>query len=240
MQAAIERCRSYVDELLVLFGDELVSVVLYGSAARGHFHQGASDLNLLVLLRAVDPDVLRRGSLLARHWAEAGNPPPLFLGEAEWQRSGDVFPIEMEDMRDAHRVLWGRDPFVEVRTDREHLRLQCEHELKAKQIRLREHYLLVADNPVEVARLLRASFSTFLTLFRTVLRLADSPVPEQPEEVIRAVAGQAGWDPSPFLAVLEGRRGGAARPEADGPLASGYLAAVSRTTEWVDRFAGRT
>jgi len=36
-------------------------------------------------------------------WIRKGETAPLIFSEAEWQASADVFPIEIEDMRDAHR-----------------------------------------------------------------------------------------------------------------------------------------
>ncbi|MBI3081538.1 MAG: hypothetical protein HYY94_01240 [Gemmatimonadetes bacterium] len=41
-------------------------------------------------------------------WVKAGHPPPLIFPEQGWRASTDVFPMEIEDMRQAHRVLLGR------------------------------------------------------------------------------------------------------------------------------------
>ncbi|PYP53685.1 MAG: hypothetical protein DMD45_00980 [Gemmatimonadetes bacterium] len=46
-----------------------------------------------------------------RVWTKGGHPAPLILTEREWRESADAFPIEYEDMRDAHRLLAGRDPW---------------------------------------------------------------------------------------------------------------------------------
>src|SRR2546430_6364851 len=42
-------------------------------------------------------------------------------------RSADAFPIEYEDMREAHRLLAGRDPDAGPRIERDHLRRSEEH-----------------------------------------------------------------------------------------------------------------
>src|SRR5690606_5670177 len=104
------RAEAYARRLREVYGDELRAVLLYGSAARGEYREGGSNLNLLVILREVGAETLRRGSAPAREWAEAGNPPPLLLGEEEWRRSADVFPIEYTDIRDANVLLHGADP----------------------------------------------------------------------------------------------------------------------------------
>lgn len=232
----MERANAFAEALRGTYGDVLVSVVLYGSAARGDFHEGVSDLNMLVLLRDTRPSTLRRGSGMARDWAKQGNPPPLILGADEWSRSADAFPIEFADIQTAHRILHGTDPFADVVVDREHLRLQCEHELKGKQIQLREGYLLSAEQPKELGALLVHSFSTFLVLFRTVLRLAGGPVSHDAEETIAEVARRVGFDVAPLRDILAARRTKTPlKPRADSPLVTGYLDAVARTVEFVDR-----
>lgn len=232
----MQRARAFSDSLHETYGDALKAVVLYGSAARGDFQEGTSDLNLLVLLGDMSPAMLRRGSVLARKWAREGNPPPLMFGVGEWRRSADAFPIEFSDIQSAHQVLHGDDPFVGVVVQREHLRLRCEHELKSKQILLREGYLLAAEKPEEIGALLARSFSTFLVLFRTVLRLVEAPVSHDPETTLAETAVRVGFDPAPLRQVLRARRDkNTFRPAADDPVVTGYLDAVARTVEFVDR-----
>lgn len=236
MANELERAQRFARELQAVYGEELVSVVLYGSAARGEYQEGVSDLNLLVLLRDADAAALRRGSALARGWVQQGNPPPLLLPAEEWRGSADVFPIEYADMRDAHRVLHGADPFTGIEIQPRHLRLQCESELKGKQIQLRERYLLSAGEPDELRELLTRSVSTFLVLFRTVLRLTGDAVPRPHDAVVRATAERVGFDAAPLLQILEARRGaGTLRPGADDAVVTGYLEAVARTVAFVDR-----
>ncbi|HEX5726233.1 MAG TPA: nucleotidyltransferase domain-containing protein [Longimicrobiaceae bacterium] len=238
MGKEIERAEAFARELAGLYGGDLVAAVLYGSAARGEYREGVSDLNLLVLLRDAAPATLRRASAAARRWVDGGNPPPMMLAEDEWRRSADVFPIELTDIRDAHRVLHGADPFAGIAIDPADLRHQCEAELKGKQIQLRERYLLTSGQPAELGELLVRSFSTFLVLFRTVLRLEEGEAPRDPEAVVRAVAGRAGFDPGPVLEVHRARgAGGKLKPAADAAVVVGYLDAVEKVVRYVDRHA---
>lgn len=232
----LEAAQRYAWGLEAIYDAELVSVVLYGSAARGEYRPGASDLNLLVLLREVTPEALRRGSDAAQAWVAEGNPPPLLMSLDEWRASADVFAIEMADIQDAHLVLAGADPFADVRIDPADLRLQCERELKGKKLQLRERYLLFAGSPEELGELLTRSFSTFLVLFRTVLRLTGDDPGGDPEAVVRKVAERVGFAPAPLLEVHRARsRGATLRPAADAAVVVGYLDAVARVTDHVDR-----
>ena len=225
-------------ELAELYGDALRSVTLYGSAARGEYREGLSDLNVLVVLADTQPLTVRRASGLARRWVEGGNPPPLLISEQELARSLDVFPIEYADIQHSHRILHGDDPFHSLRIDRQHLRLQCEHELKGKQIRLRESYLLAAEDPAALGELLVRSVSTFLVLFRTVLRVAGLAVPASPQDVVRETAGLTGFPPEALLRILSARHEGTFLPlTPDDSVVAGYLNAIAATVAWIDNWS---
>lgn len=231
-----ERAERFAREMQAVYGADLASVVLYGSAARGEYRPGVSDLNLLVLVREVTPAALRRASDAARAFVAEGNPPPLMMSTDEWRGSADVWAIELADMRDAHLTVAGADPFEGIDIRMEDLRMQCERELKGKQIQLRERYLLFAGQPEELGELLTRSFSTFLVLFRTVLRLGGEPAAGDAESVVRGVAERVGFDPAPLLEIHRARASGQKpRPQADAPVVVGYLDAVGRVVAYVDR-----
>jgi len=88
-----------------VLGDRLVALVLYGSAARGTHVPGRSDMNTLLICDAVDEALFARLEPAVREWGRAGHPAPLILTEREWRTSADAFPIEYEDIREAHRLL---------------------------------------------------------------------------------------------------------------------------------------
>lgn len=237
MAREIDRARDFARDLAAAYGDALASVVLYGSAARGEYRDKVSDLNLLVLLRDTSAQTLRRGTALARAWAAENNPPPLVMGDAELRDSADVFPMELADMRDAHVLLYGTDPFDGLQIRPGDLRLQLERELKGAYIRLRTRYLTESGDALKFEPLLLKSLSTFLVMFRTVLRLSGEDGVRVPAEVIGATARRVGFDPAPLLEIVSARAGRAkldVRPDA--PVVTGYLDAVARVVEFVDHF----
>jgi len=237
MGREMERARAYARDLAGAYGDALRSVVLYGSAARGEYREGGSDLNLLVLLASTDPQTLRRGTALARAWAAEKNPPPLLMTEDEFRGSTDVFPMEIADIRDAHVLLHGADPFAGVEIRAEDLRLQLERELKGAWIRLRTRYLTDSGDAAAFTPVLLKSLSTFLVMFRTVLRLDGGGTVHEPERVLAETAARVGFDPQPLLEIQRARTGAGkldARP--DSAVVTGYLQAVARVVEYVDRY----
>lgn len=237
MGKEMERAQAYARDLAGAYGEALVSVVLYGSAARGEYREGVSDLNLLVLLADTDARTLRRGSALARAWAAENNPPPLLMTDAEFRGSADVFPMELADMADAHVVLHGENPFHDLEIRPDDLRLQLERELKGSWIRLRTRYLSDSGDAKTFQPMLLKSLSTFLVFFRTVLRLSGHPGTRDPETVLAETAARVGFDPAPLLEIQRARSGAAkldVRP--DSAVVTGYLEAVARVVEYVDRF----
>ena len=228
----------FARQLADIYGDSLVSVLLYGSAARGDYRPGLSDLNILVILRSLDLGALRRANRLVAEWGARGNPPPLMLTKDEWLGSADVFPIEYSDIRDGYVLLVGADPVKGMCIRRDDLRFRLEYELRSKKIQLREGFLAAGDSAEQVGVLLLSSLPTFLTLFRAILRLAGIGVPTEPAELVRTAAGLVGFSADPVLEVLRRRDDPAAfAPDPDGPVPAGYLAAVERTAAWLDRFA---
>jgi hypothetical protein len=232
-----ERARAFARDLEQAYGPALRAVLLYGSAARGEYRAGVSDLNVLVLLADTRAETLRRGQALARAWAERKNPPPLVMGAAEFADSADVYPMELADMRDAHVLLHGSDPFPGLVIRPGDLRLQLERELKGAQIRLRTRYLTDAGDAARFQPVLLKSISTFLVMFRTLLRLAGVEGARDPEAVIRATAERVGFDAAPLLEIHRARDGKTkVDVRADSALVAGYMDAVERVVEYVNRF----
>ena len=57
--------QNYVKEVKGAFGDQLEGLLLYGSAVRGEFLRGRSNLNILLLVSSYDSAVLKQYSRVA-------------------------------------------------------------------------------------------------------------------------------------------------------------------------------
>src|SRR5215472_4643167 len=127
-------------------GSNVESVVLFGSAAAGNFHEGLSNVNLMCVLRDSSLKALQALSPAAKWWDGKKQTPPLCMTKQELQRSTDVFTIELLDMQQHHRVLFGDDPLQDLQIPMDLHRVQVEYELREKLILLRQHLLLAANN----------------------------------------------------------------------------------------------
>jgi len=185
----------FTDSLKNIYGDGLVAVFLYGSAASGEFVKQDSDLNLLVVLNRAEPQDLKKASKLVRG---AGRINPLFLSKDHILRSLDVFPIEFLDMQENHALIYGTDILKDVSIDIRHLRFQCEQELKEKLINLKQAYLKSSHQPKILRRLLFEAFNPVLHVARNLLRLKGHKAPYLKEDILKELSEKfkinaAGW-----------------------------------------------
>jgi predicted nucleotidyltransferase len=225
----------FAERLEAALGANLVAAILYGSAARGTYVKGRSDLNVLIVVRDASTAALRPAATVLADWTKSGEPAPLLFSEAEWTASADVFPMEIEDMRHGHRHLRGRDVFAGLETTRADLRQELEREARGKLLRLRTEYAAAAPSGKALATLLVATSSTFLTLFRAALRLVGREPPHEPGALVRAASEATGMEVAAFDWVV-GRLEGKAMPalEPFDPVAARYVDAIERLVRFVD------
>lgn len=224
-----------VTQLRTAYGPPLRSVVLYGSAVAGEHIAKRSDYNVLVITDEIPMSRLREISAALRAWRNAGNPPPRTFTGAEWWSSADVFPMEYADLIEHHRVLFGEDPFPGVVVDPADLRLQVEREALAALLRLRQGVLLAGVDAAEQVKLMAASLSALMIVFRGVLRLHGQTAPQDYIELSRAVARDVGIDAKPFEDVVHEVRGDQRIPkERAAEVLAGYLRATEAVARHVD------
>ena len=181
------------------------SAVLYGSAARDDFIPGRSDINLMLVLDQIDPQILRSLGRAFTGWRKGSQEPPLILSRTEWERASDAFPIEITDMRLSYQVLRGPDPVQGIRVERTDLRKAVEREFRGKLLRLRQGYATYAPDPKALGMLALQSAATILVLLRGVLTLIGKPVPTEANELASAAAQALGFQAEPLQHVVRHR-----------------------------------
>ncbi|MGH7966326.1 MAG: hypothetical protein ACRERD_31625 [Candidatus Binatia bacterium] len=161
----------FTHELQQLLGGELVAVVLYGSGAGDNFVPGVSDLNVAVVVKELRFEVLRKLQPRIATWHGRGIALPLLLDREFFHHGRDVFPMELYDIIEQHRLLWGEDLFRGLVVDPQHLRFQAEYEARSKLLRLRALYLEYAGDQNRFQALMLDSLKTFLILMRNLIRM---------------------------------------------------------------------
>jgi hypothetical protein len=217
-------------------GERLKSVLLYGSAAAGDYLPGVSGMDVLIVAEPFGQPELAAIAPHLRQWERSGNPLPELFTPAELATSLDVFPIELLDMQQSRRVLFGSDPLASITIDMNDYRRQLEHELKTRLLQLRRSYLAAAGDEPRLARLMGASLSTFLVLMRAALRLYNDPVGPDKTGAIDRLAKHVQYDPQPLNEVLAyKKRQAEPQPGEIQSLFARYLATIEQIVHAVDQ-----
>jgi len=230
--------QEFVKRMHDSLGEDLLSVLLYGSAASGDFQPDYSDLNLLCVLRVVGVPELRRAGSTVEWWSAQKQSAPLLLSLEEAINAADAFPIEFQDISQSHLLLHGRNVFENLEVNPQHHRRQVEHELRSSLLRLRARYIVLVGKEDEVTQMMAKSVSTFATLTRHALLLHGVAVSTQKKEILGAATREFGMNPLPFqtlLAVRDGKQ--QIVGEAVHSLFAAYLEQITRLIHAVDKLS---
>ncbi len=204
-----------VSRLKEAAGKNLESVILYGSAARGDFHPGTSDLNVLCTLVSIDINELQRLAPAVTWWVrEVKEPAPLFFLTEELAHSTDVFAIESLDVKRSHRVLFGKDVVADLEIPMNLHRVEVERDLRELLQKLRQHILHAGRNEMELSAVLKKTVSaTKLLLRHTLLSFGEEP-PAEPNAIFERIGVLTGADPVAFGDVYDYRTSGVWRQDS--------------------------
>jgi predicted nucleotidyltransferase len=206
----------------------LECVILFGSAARGDFRAGHSDLNVASILHSLTVEELGRLANVVKWWCvEQKEPAPLFFTRDELREAADVFAIEILDMKHGRRVLYGADVVADIEVSMNLHRVQVEHDLRTTVLKLRQHYLRAPGNSKELAPILKKSFSGVLTLLRhTIIAFGEEP-PVAAHDIIARAAALTDSNASAFTPLLALRETGELHGEII-PMYGAYLKALEK------------
>jgi len=224
-----------VNRLKEFAAANLECVILFGSAARGDFRQGLSDLNVACILRSLAVEELGRLGDVVKWWCmEQKEPAPLFFTGDELQQAADVFAIEILDMKRDRRVLYGKDAVSGIDVPMNLHRVQIEHDLRTMILKLRQHYLRSPGNAKELAPVLRKSFSGALTLLRHTIIAFGEDFPASEHAIVARAASLTGASASAFDALLPLRETGEFHAEIV-PVYGAYLKALEKISSALDK-----
>ena len=180
-----KKITAFVNQLKSVYGETLVSVILYGSSASAEFIAGHSNLNFLVVLSNFNQDTLKKGVKITNQYALFET---LFLTQNYINSSLDIFPVEFLDMQENYKVIYGQDILKHLNIDLKNLRFQCEQELRIKLIALRQFYFKSSRNKRLLLLTLLKTFISTLHVLRNVLRLIGKTPPYKKDLIIHELA----------------------------------------------------
>lgn len=217
-----------------IYGEELISVILYGSASSGEFIESRSNLNLLVVLKDDSPARLKMASALVRK-PKFRAISPLFFSREYINSSLDVFPIEFLDMKENYSVLSGPDILKDISVDTKNLRFQCEQELKLKLIRLRQLYLKESPNKPLLRQALFREFTSVTHILRNIIRLKGRQPPYLKDKILEEAASEFQIDKDCWFKILNAKNNRIKPAEREiEALFTGFLKDLKNLAEAVD------
>jgi hypothetical protein len=165
--------KEFAEKLMTALGDNLQSITVVGSSLTDDFAAGQSDINTVIVLGEQKLNSLNRIAAMAKPMSRKKISPPLLMTPSYIERSLDVFGVEFLDFQLTHQTVLGDDPFAALVFDKKDVRLQCERELKAMLIRLRQGYIAAAANKRIVRDILISTARGLAPLLRAMLWLKD-------------------------------------------------------------------
>jgi hypothetical protein len=228
---------AFIDDLKATHGSNLVSVILYGSAAAGDFVPKLSDYNILIALKKITPKELRQAHSTIREWHKMGHSVPVYFTVSELQNAADVFPIEFHQMSKAHKVLYGANPLAGLTVSDAYLRHQTEYELRSKLIQLRRQYIPASASVEGLKTLMAESLASFSTLFAAVLIMKQIEPPVVKQEIVARTSEELNLDGTVFEKIFNIREDNFAKTlgdvEANGLFAE-YMEQIEKVIDSVD------
>lgn len=198
---------SFCESLLIIHSKNLISIAIYGSAVTSNFIRKVSNINLVCVFTELKLENLTLSLRAIKDAKKAKIIAPLFLTLDNIQSSLDTFPMEFLEIKDNHRTIYGQKIFSQIEIPHEHLRLQCEQQLKSQLIRLRQIYLEKGKSKTLIKDAIISSFNNTFAIFRNLMRLSRLPVPELNEEVILKVSNTYNFDGQVFFDLLRDKKG---------------------------------
>ena len=217
-------------------GENLVSLVLYGSRAREDA-TAKSDVNLLIVLRDASVSQLEPLLKLVPGWIKQGVTAPVILEQEDLTRSLDTFALEFLEMAAARKVLAGVDPFADFTPDWQAVRWDLEEEAREKTVALQRRWLASGGKAKYLRAIIAETVPGFLPLLRGTLHLQQrsmNPIPTP--KLFDGSLEWPGFNPQIWRKLWETAKGMQSPSSTDvTQLMKDYLAQTQALVRHIDR-----
>ena len=197
------------------FGEDLISIILYGSAAGQDYRPGKSDINFMVVLSEKGVDRISDAFKIVTKWRKKNVAVPLLLTEEYLKDSLDTFPIEFLEMKTAYKVIHGEDLLAHVQFEKPDLRRQAERELKGKLLHLRQEFLESRGKVEHLTELVSSSLAAFTPVFRALLFISGEAQEIKRADLLKQVCTRFDLSIDLFHRLLRISRGEVKVPASD-------------------------
>ena len=222
---------TFVDAAKTAFGSDLVSIIMYGSAAEGRL-RATSDVNTLLVLKRFEQahaDAMREPLRLAHATIQMNT---MFLLETELPTAMEAFAVKFADIAARHRVLFGTDPFAAVEPSRDALVRRLKQVLMNLQLRLRERYVLLSLREEQLALVIAEAAGPLRSSAASLLHLEGQAVLAPKEALEKVVTEMADANfASVLLQMSTAREDRQLEPGQASPTLMGLIEVTRRLRE---------
>lgn len=178
----------FVESAKTAAGENLTSIILFGSGAEGRL-RSTSDLNLMCVLRNVDSAALD-GFRKSIQSGRAFRLRVMFIRADELPEHAKLFSVKFQDLKRRHLVLYGPDPLESLEIDRAALAARARQILANLKLRSRAAYAADGDNAARLTLAVADMAGPLRSAAAAVRSLQGSEM--EPKAALAAAAEQAG------------------------------------------------
>lgn len=228
--------KDFAQKVLVDFAGNITAICVTGSALTADFVPRKSGINTVLVFENESIELLDIVSGLGRMLFKHNFDIPLIMTGEHISRSQDVFGVEYLDFQLNHTTIWGSDPFESLMIEKGDVRLQCERELKANLIRLRQGYIASKLGTAKLREVLVSGARGLMPYLRAMLWLCGKPRAAEIAATIEDAAKEFAFDGT-HLACMASWKYDKTRTDAiELRESASYLYNLTNSlAEWVDR-----
>lgn len=220
-----------VEQASEVFGEQLHSIVLFGSGAEGRLRP-TSDVNVIVVLSAFEQQRADRIRGVVQAGGAAVRMRVMFLLAGEIEAAAEAFGVKFNDILHRHRVLCGADPFARLRIDRDAMKQRLRQVLLNLILRLRNEYVVGGSREEQIVRIVNDAVGPLRAAAATLLEIEGAPASSTREALIQVADDLADPDLKELVVRLSQLRQNPAAAVGDADL-------VFRTIELAQRMRDR-
>ena len=176
---------SFVDITTQVCSDNLVSIVLYGSAAEGRLRP-TSDVNLIIVTKSFEVSQINQLRDELRIGYAAIHLNVMFILESEIPVASEAFAVKFTDILSRHRILHGIEPFTHIEISRAATLQRLKQVVVNLMLRLRERYALVSLREEQLIPIIADSAGPIRACAVSILTLQGEK-PNSPKEALQAL-----------------------------------------------------
>lgn len=120
----------FIDETKNFFPEELISIIIYGSYAKGDFLKGFSDINILVFVKEFSSEALENFAEIFSKKFSSSQIKPVIFTPSIIKNSWDIFPFQWYEIKKFGFVVYGKDFRDEIIVSKNAIRQQLKREAR--------------------------------------------------------------------------------------------------------------